>query len=130
MKFFNRYVMAYAAITFTLTLTAYFVLSRAQSWLAVAVAVIYPLSLVAALIMLKRRDDYQGFFGFNYHLTTYLVCVGVPLLLRAYGWPQDLSFVPGMAATWGIGITIHLIIFLILSRKRKLKSFDKREIFR
>lgn len=131
MRFFNRSVLLHALITLLATLALYAAVLRFgpenSGWMNVAV-LLYIGLIVASVLFFNRRDVYTGYFGFNYHLATYLVCVGLPLVLWAGGWivPEHLG---SMAATWGVGVLVHFLIFRIGFRKRALKSYDKSEIF-
>jgi hypothetical protein len=130
MTFLNRNLLSYAAIALLATLTIYWLSLRegTPQWVLGVSTMIYIAVIVLCTILFSRRDPYQ-YFGFNYHFITYLICLAVPLLLHAAGYLPDISYVGTMAGTWGIGIVIHFIIFLALAKKRRLKGYDKGEIF-
>jgi hypothetical protein len=130
MTFLNRNLLSYAAIALVATLSMYCLVWNGDvpQWLLSIATMAYIAIIVLATVFFSRRDPYQ-YFGFNYHFITYLICLGVPLCLRAGGYLSGISFVGTMAASWGVGILVHLIIFILLAKKRRLKGYDKGEIF-
>ena len=132
MKFINRHVLYHACIALAATLLLYFLLIKLPDeygGVANIITIGYALTIALSAILNNRADQYQGFFGLNYHLVTYIICVGLPLLLKACGILSEVSFVGNMALGWGIGLAVHLLIFLVRFRKRKLGNYDKQEIF-
>ncbi len=130
MTFFNRRLLAYAAIVLVSTTLMYLLFWKpGVSQAAIGLGVLgYIAILVLSCVMLSRKDPYQ-FFGFNYHFITYLICLAVPLALHAGGYLPEMFDIGWMALTWGAGILVHFVIFLALARKRRLKGYDKGEIF-
>lgn len=67
--------------------------------------------------------------GFRFHITTYIVCIGLGFLLYYVGWNTET---PGSMAitalSWGIGLLVHFILFL-MEQKRTIKGYAKDEIF-
>lgn len=130
MTFFNRRLLAYAAIVLTATLLMYGLVWKPglPQW-AISLGIFaYIAVIVSSCVLISRRDPYQ-YFGFNYHFITYIVCLAVPLGLRALNGDAGAAFIRPMALSWGVGVLVHFIIFLVLARKRRLKGYDKGEIF-
>lgn len=130
MTFFNRRLLAFAAVVLIATLFMYLVVWKAGTppWALGLSIFAYAALIAASALLLSRNDPYQ-YFGFNYHFITYVVCLAVPLGLMEAGLVPQLSYVGSMALSWGIGVLIHFIVFLVLARKRRIKGYDKGEIF-
>lgn len=131
MTFFNRRLLAFAAIVLAATLFMYLAVWKAgtPSWVLGTGSLAYAALIAVSALLLSRNDPYQ-YFGFNYHLITYFICLAVPLGLMKAHLVAELSFVGTMAINWGIGVLIHLIVFLVMARKRRIRGYDKGEIFR
>ncbi|MBR4403193.1 MAG: hypothetical protein IKT29_06655 [Flavobacteriales bacterium] len=79
----------------------------------------------------KKDATENGFYdiGFRYHAATYVICVGISYVAYYVGlnteslWPMTIT-----ALSWGIGLLVHLILFLIEQRKT-IKGYAKDEIF-
>lgn len=69
--------------------------------------------------------------GFRFHLATYLICNLIAEIWFLLGLQSDYEKIKSVHLTtifWGIGLLIHLIIYLI-TRKNTIKGLDKSEIF-
>ena len=67
--------------------------------------------------------------GFRYHFVTYILCIGIGY--GAYYWGWNTETLRAMAITvisWGIGLAIHFVFFLLEQRKT-IKGYAKDEIF-
>ncbi len=131
MKFFNRNVLLYALMVAIATSLLYLVCFRyvALNNVAVSLMVIgYVAAIVVSCIYFSRSDEYGGYFGFNYHFVTYVICNGLALLFSKMQLVQANGLL-NMAVSWGLGLAIHFIIWAVVFRKRKLKGYDKSEIF-
>lgn len=130
MRFFNRYILLFTAVISVWTALFYTVLMyvlriEAYLWLAI-VCVAYGLGMFFAGRLIGRRDHFNGYFGFNYHFVTYVVC-------NAAAWITQEAFdhtsgALSMTLTWGIGLLVHFIIWMVW-RKRSVRGFDKDELF-
>ena len=132
MKFINRHVLVHAAIVLIATTLLYVSILKLPGdyrRASVFITVGYMLIVGLSALLNSRSDMYQGYFGLNYHAVTYIICIGLPLLLKAGGLLPDVSFVGSMALSWGVGLAAHLLIFLFLFRKRRIGNYDKEEIF-
>lgn len=130
MRFFNRYVLMFTAVISVWTALFYASLmyllrTEAYVWVAV-ICVAYGLGMFFAGRTFGRRDPYNGYFGFNYHFMTYVVCNAAAWITQEYF--NHVSGALSMTLTWGIGIFIHFIVWVRL-RKKSLKGFDKDELF-
>lgn len=79
-----------------------------------------------------EKDTVENEFhdiGFRFHLTTYIVCMGVGLGAHHLGWNTETLMSMGITAVcWGIGLLVHFILFLS-EQKRTIKGYAKDEIF-
>ena len=79
-----------------------------------------------------KKDYIENEFhdiGFRFHLTTYILCIGIGYGAYYIGWnTETLKSMTITATCWGIGLLVHLILFLI-ERKRTIKGYSKDEIF-
>jgi len=69
--------------------------------------------------------------GFRFHLATYLICNLIAEIWFLLGLQSDYEKIKSVHLTiifWGIGLLIHLIIYLI-TRKNAIKGLDKSDIF-
>jgi hypothetical protein len=85
MKFFNRYIAFYALIVLLLTLVYYYAAYRisggnTNSSAAIWMFFIYLFLIFLSAFLIGRKDEYQAYAGFNYHLTTYLIVTGLPVI--------------------------------------------------
>lgn len=135
MRFLNRYIFGFIAILASTAIAFYLVLqyfleTRQYNYISL-LSIAYMLIIFFAAFLISKKDIYEGYYGFNYHLFTYVICNAVPLLLVKAN-VIDTTFEAGtykVMLTWGIGLFVHSIVYFVLRRKRSLKGFDKREIF-
>lgn len=67
--------------------------------------------------------------GFRFHLATYIICMGVTLEAHYIGWhTEPLKAIAITAVSWGIGLLVHFIFFLI-ARKSTIRGYAREEIF-
>ena len=67
--------------------------------------------------------------GFRYHLVTYILCIGIGYSVHNLGWnAESLRAMTITAISWGIGLLVHFIFYLIEQRKT-IKGYAKDEIF-
>jgi len=69
--------------------------------------------------------------GFRFHLATYIICniiAEVWFLFNMQSEYEDVRTVHLTAIFWGIGLLIHLIIYLA-TRKNAIKGIKKSDIF-
>lgn len=67
--------------------------------------------------------------GFRFHLVTYVLCVGCRYASEYIGWDSGSLKVFTIAAiSWGIGLLIHFVFFLI-EQKNTIKGYAKEDIF-
>ncbi len=67
--------------------------------------------------------------GFRYHLTTYILCIGIGYASFYIGLnTESLKAISITAISWGIGVFIHFI-FLLIVQKDTIKGYAKDEIF-
>lgn len=130
MRFFNRYILLFTAIISVWTVLFYAMLmfllkEQAYLWVII-VSIAYGLGMFFAGRLVGRHDHFNGYFGFNYHFVTYVVCIAAAWIAQeAFG---HVSGALSMTLTWGIGLFVHFIIWMVW-RKRSLRGFDKNELF-
>ena len=67
--------------------------------------------------------------GFRYHLVTYILFIGIGYGVHYFGWnAESLRAMTITAISWGIGLLVHFIFYLIEQRKT-IKGYAKDEIF-
>ena len=69
--------------------------------------------------------------GFRFHLTTYIICnlIGqIWVIFSLTAENESTKSINMMAIYWGIGLILHLIIFLS-TRKNSINGIKKSEIF-
>ena len=67
--------------------------------------------------------------GFRFHLVTYVLCIGCRYASEYIGWDSGSLKVFTIAAiSWGIGLLIHFVFFLI-EQKNTIKGYAKGDIF-
>ena len=67
--------------------------------------------------------------GFRYHLATYILCIGIGYGVHYLGWnAESLRAMTITAISWGIGLLVHFIFYLIEQRKT-IKGYAKDEIY-
>lgn len=130
MRFFNRYILLFTAIVGIWTALFYAALMyllrvEAYVWVGV-ISFAYGLGIFLAGRFIGRRDPYNGYFGFNYHFMTYVVCNAAAWITQEYF--DHTSGALSMTLTWGIGVLVHFIFWMV-GRKRSVRGFDKDELF-
>ena len=67
--------------------------------------------------------------GFRYHFVTYILCIVIGYGAYYWGWnTETLRAMAITAISWGIGLAIHFVFFLLEQRKT-IKGYAKDEIF-
>ena len=67
--------------------------------------------------------------GFRYHLVSYILFIGIGYGVHYFGWnAESLRAMTITAISWGIGLLVHFIFYLIEQRKT-IKGYAKNEIF-
>ena len=67
--------------------------------------------------------------GFRYHFVTYILCIGIGYGAYYWGWnTETLRAMAITAISWGIGLAIHFVFFLLEQRKT-IKGYAKDDIF-
>ena len=65
--------------------------------------------------------------GFRYHFVTYILCIGIGYGAYYWGWnTETLRAMAITAISWGIGLAIHFLFFLLEQRKTIKGSFGCR----
>ena len=79
-----------------------------------------------------KKDAVENDFhdiGFRFHMVTYLLCIGIGYGAYYLGWnTENLRAMAITAISWGIGLAIHFVFYLIEQRKT-IKGYAKDEIF-
>ena len=136
MNFINSSIIRFALITVVLSVAFYFMLDYliAEDYgiMIIVLSVLYGGAMFTNGLLNGMKDIYEGHYGFNYNLVTYLLGCTIPLLMGAIGLISekfvDLSL--KMFIYWGLGVAIHGVAYIFLSRNRAIKGFDKGEIFK
>ena len=79
-----------------------------------------------------KKDDIENEIhdiGFRYHIVTYILCISIGYGAYSLGWnTESLRAMAITATSWGIGLVIHFIFYLLEQRKT-IKGYAKEEIF-
>lgn len=134
MNFINRYVIRFSLMAMVYCTTFYLALEYFAStgnprmiWVA---AVVYGIAMFLTGLLVGRKDVYEGYMGVNYHVTTYIICNIVPVVLIAIGWLTVFGYkmILFIMAVWGLSLLIHIAAY-IAKRKSNIKGYDKKELF-
>lgn len=130
MKFFNRYALSFAALTVLWTVLFYaclfYLIRTAQFPWIIALSIGYGLLMFVSGRYIGKQDPYNGFMGFNYHLTTYVICISAAWIVHFKFYLSGAAF--SMTLFWTIGLLIHGYVWA-RSRKGSIGGFDKKELF-
>lgn len=136
MKMINRHILLYSSIVL-ISCLAYCLLFRYWNetghqkripW----VFLTYLLIVFGSALLISRKDEHHNYYGFSYHLATYIIANGVPLLLSLAGiLPREtFSATLFVMSVWGIGLAFHLGMYLLVFRKRTIRHYDKEDVFK
>jgi hypothetical protein len=138
MRFFNRYAQLYALLVIVLTLAYYysaihfFVDSKGNGsiwWFALYLALIFSCALYLGV-----KDEGNGYMGFNYHFITYIIAMGLPLIIILSGndanRKDNIQSILFTMLFWGIGLLFHFGMYLFMFRKKKIGSYEKDDVFK
>jgi len=135
MKFFNRLLLLYALIVVILTLIYYYLnihVFPAQSSNSFLFAGYLALIFASALFM-SMKDENSGYIGFNYHLVTYIVVMGLAFCLVLYlGGANTADNIKGVLTAmliWGVGVGFHFAMYL-MSRRKNIGAYEKDDVFK
>ncbi len=130
MKFLNRFVMAFTAFVSLWTVLFYFGLlhfiNTQQGWYILLISILYGLMMFLTGRFCGRRDPYDGYMGFNYHLMTFIVCISAAWIVQVFFNHKGAALTTTFA--WGIGLLVHLYV-VTRKRKTRMAGFDKAELF-
>jgi len=130
MKFFNRYVLSFGGLAILWTVLFYvslfYLINQKQYVWIIAISIGYVLLMFLSGRYIGRQDPYNGFMGLNYHLTTYMICIGAAWIVHIKFYESSAAF--SMTLFWTIGLLIHAYVW-IRSRRTSIGGFDKKELF-
>jgi hypothetical protein len=133
MRFFNRYILLYALIVLLSCLGFFAVaISSGSKGIANAAFLVYLAIVFGSAFMINRRDEFHNYYGFSYHLVSYVVSNGVPLTLAAIGILPHATITATLyvMAFWGVGLLFHFLMYWFLFRKKTIGQYDKEDVFR
>lgn len=134
MNFINRYVIRFAIMAAIFSTTFYlsmeYFISVENPRMVWVSAIIYGIVMFLSGLIVGKNDIYEGYIGVNYHLSTYVICNIVPLVLIGIGWLTVMGYkmIFFIMAVWGVSLLIHILAY-IARRKRNIKGYDKKELF-
>ncbi len=112
---------------------SYFLENRTYTLVWIIAVIYFFYNLFIGWLFGKR--DYETLplydIGFRFHFVTYLLFNTVSVLWFLFGFHphyESIRIVYVAAFFWGIGIIIHLVIYLI-TRKNAILGIEKSEIF-
>lgn len=138
MKIMTPYLLRFALTAIALTIIFRYGLSYGienQSGIIITIsAVIYGLLMFVSGWFFGRKDgEYLPIHdvGFRFHLTTYLIHIGISLLWIGLGFGsvyENLDVVIMVAIYWGVLLLIHFVFFIWAS-KNSINNLNKEDIF-
>lgn len=135
MTFLNKYILRSAAIAIVLSVAFFFALDHfiemESGVLIIISSISYGVSMFLNGMINGRKDIYEGHYGYNYHLSAYIISCTVPLVMALTGMIHKhfVDTAIQMYFYWGITLGVHTIVYIMLRRKRAIKGFDKEEVF-
>ena len=92
---------------------------------------IYIATIFASALVISQKDKSENYAGFKYHLLTYVIVNGIPLILAAFGIIEraTIGIVIGTMIFWGVGLLFHLGMYFFMFRKKKIGNYEKEDIF-
>lgn len=135
MKFFNRFLLLYALIVIILTLVYYYlsicVLPAHSSNIFLFAG--YLAFVFVSALLISMKDENSGYMGFNYHLVTYIVVIGLAFCLVLYlGGANTADNIKGVLTAmliWGVGVVFHFAMYL-MSRRKNIGAYEKDDVFK
>ena len=135
MKFINTHIIRFCLIAIVLTIAFFFLLNRSvingEYVFSIVLSITYGVTMFFNGLLNGKKDIYEGHYGFNYHLFTYVISYCLPWIMASIGLIDERFIAQSIqiAKYWGIGLTIHAVIYVVLRKSRAIKDFDKGEIF-
>ena len=136
MRFFTRLTLVYALIVLVLTGVYYYLSIHYHTGenekSILGGMIVYIVLIFGSALFISAKDEYNGYAGLNYHLTTYIIVNGIPLLLVLFGIFDriELVVVLGTMIFWGIGLLFHWGMYFFIFRKRNIGRYEKEDVFK
>lgn len=137
-NFITKHLLGFAVLTAIWTIIFRFFLSYGleQQLLSIILlsTIVYTILMFITGRYFGRKDrEYLPLFdiGFRFHLTAYIVHIGISELWFLAGFNshyETISMVHNTAFYWGMILAIHFIIYLVV-RKRTINGLDKNNLF-
>lgn len=100
--------------------------------LEVCSSIVYFGSMFLCGLYFGRKDEIENGIhdiGFRFHITTYIMCIGISFLSFYIGWETEtLKSIAITALCWGGILLVHFILFL-LEQKKTIKGYSKDDLF-
>jgi len=138
MKFYTKQLGLFALLFAIYTIIFRYLLSNSldneQYSVIWIYAILYAVVIFVTAWNLGKADGTQNIFfdaGLRFHVTNYLIFGIISELWFILGFnsaKESLYVVHYTMIFWGLGVLLHLIIFLLL-RKRTIRGIERSEIF-
>jgi len=133
MHLFNRYTLLYFVIVL-FSMLAFFAIALScgsqsiTNWAFTG----YLIIVFGSAFLISRRDEFHNYYGFSYHLISYIVSNGVPIVLALIGILPRITIESTLLimAFWGIGLAFHFLMYWFFFRKKTIRQYDKEDVFK
>ena len=136
MKVFTLRLFQFAFCALLVTILFRYILNICivqNGWiLPVLCSIVYFGSMFLCGLYFGRKDEIENGIhdiGFRFHITTYIMCIGMSFLSFYIGWETEtLKSIAITALCWGGILLVHFILFL-LEQKKTIKGYSKDDLF-
>lgn len=131
-KRFLQFVIGALILTIVFRYSLNLCIESERVFAAIICSIFYFLLMYLAGWFFGKKDDAENEIldiGFRYHSATYVLCVVFSYISYLIGWhTETLKAMTVTAISWGIGLLIHFICYLI-ERRKTIRGYVKEEIF-
>lgn len=136
MKLFTLRLFQFAFCALLVTILFRYILNICivqNGWiLPVLCSIVYFGSMFLCGLYFGRKDEIENGIhdiGFRFHITTYIMCIGMSFLSFYIGWETEtFKSIAITALCWGGILLVHFILFL-LEQKKTIKGYSKDDLF-
>ena len=136
MKLFTLRLFQFAFCALLVTILFRYILNICivqNGWiLPVLCSIVYFGSMFLCGLYFGRKDEIENGIhdiGFRFHITTYIMCIGMSFLSFYIGWETEtLKSIAITALCWGGILLVHFILFL-LEQKKTIKGYSNDDLF-
>ena len=136
MNFLNRHLLRFSLVASAVALAFFYSVKAISAtniehdpapWLYL----VYSIIVFATAVVFVRKEEGHVYLGVNYHVATFVITNGMPILLALVG------FFPKVAITnvlwimlfWGIFLVFHASAYWLFFRKKTIGNYLKEDVF-